>query len=114
MKKFLFIMLFATATICANAQTHNYKTIAQCGNDTLKFLKYNFEEQKNYFIGKPVSVVLTIYRKELSIQNVSSITTNRIMDPNNKEYMQGVYINFFLTLSHNFSSIYILLFVRLL
>ncbi len=64
MKKILFFALALFSTVvCATGmmasnENPNYVPFARFNNDTLAYVKANFENNKDFYIGKPVSVLL--------------------------------------------------------
>ncbi len=64
MKKIVYILLLLVSVVsCKTSQkikseNPNYKPLEYFGTDTLAFYKYNFEEHKDFYIGKKFSVLI--------------------------------------------------------
>ena len=63
MKRVIFILMFALALFsCKSYKPASgnpyYKPLEYFGTDTLAFYKYNFEEHKDFYIGKKFSVLI--------------------------------------------------------
>ncbi|MBQ6962485.1 MAG: hypothetical protein IJP79_02080 [Paludibacteraceae bacterium] len=89
MKKIIFILMLALALFSCKSykpasENPNYKPLEYFGTDTLAFYKYNFEEHKDFYIGKKFSVLINdmgykstavpnhIYSKEYSEDMIKS------------------------------------------
>ena len=90
MKKIVYILLLLVSVVsCKTSQkikseNPNYKPLEYFGTDTLAFYKYNFEEHKDFYIGKKFSVLINdmgykstavpnhIYSKEYSEDMIKS------------------------------------------
>lgn len=89
MKSFITLITFLFICFSANAQSYNYKKLSAFKNDTIAFMKYNFDDQRDYFIGKKFEKLLKVYRKELSIRDVAIIPTSPFIDPKGDSYVEA-------------------------
>ena len=83
MKKIVYILLLLVSVVsCKTSQkikseNPNYKPLEYFGTDTLAFYKYNFEEHKDFYIGKNFSVL------------INDMGYKSIADPNQEIVKQG-------------------------
>lgn len=72
MKRVIFILMLALALFSCKSykpasENPNYKPLEYFGTDTLAFYKYNFEEHKDFYIGKEASYIINDMGKETSL-----------------------------------------------
>ena len=82
MKRAIFILMLALALFSCKSykpasENPNYKPLEYFGTDTLAFYKYNFEEHKDFYIGKKFSVL------------INDMGYKSIADPNQEIVKQG-------------------------
>ena len=66
MKRLLILVLFAVFAATA-AQAQQKTTLAECGGDTVIYVKKNFVEGKARFIGQPFANVLDEWKAQLPV-----------------------------------------------
>ncbi len=66
MKRLLILVLFAVFAATA-VQAQQKVTLAECGGDTVLFLRKAFDDRKADFIGQPFSKVLDEWRSQLPV-----------------------------------------------
>lgn len=92
MERFIICIITLWASLSANAQSYNYKKLSEFKNDTIACMKYNFYDQRDYFIGKKFEKLLEVYRKELVVRDVAIIPTSPFIDPKGKCYVKATSI----------------------
>ncbi len=66
MKRLLILVLFAVFAATA-AQAQQKTTLAECGGDTVLYLRKSFDERKVEFVGQPFSKVLDEWTGQLPV-----------------------------------------------
>lgn len=66
MKRLLILLLFAVFAATA-AQAQQKTTLAECGGDTVLYLRKAFDERKVEFVGQPFSKVLDEWKAQLPV-----------------------------------------------
>lgn len=91
MKKIVSVLFMAILALNVHAQNYTYRSLSEI-KDTTQFLYQNFVLQKSYFIGKPFSVLLEAYKKDLRVGYVAFTVTSSWDDPsgNHNNYINGV------------------------
>jgi len=82
------IALLVIFSVNIKAQNFKHYPLSEV-KDTAQYLYLNFIKQKDYFVGKPFSEIVNIYKKDLPLSDVSYSTTSPYTDPNGKEYIDG-------------------------
>ena len=73
MKKIVYILLLLVSVVsCKTSQkikseNPNYKPLEYFGTDTLAFYKYNFEEHKDFYIGKEMSYMINDMGEDVNL-----------------------------------------------
>ena len=65
--KRLILVLFAVLVATSAAQAQQKTTLAECGGDTVIYVKKNFVEGKARFIGQPFANVLDEWKAQLPV-----------------------------------------------
>ena len=99
MKK-LFLLLFLLIGLAeTQAQSFTYHPLKGFHGDTISFLKSNFYDQRNYFVGKKFEVLLELYMREMPLKGCYAHGTVPYSDPNNDSFICGAWLrpmdNFF-------------------
>ena len=68
--KRLILVLFAVLVATSAAQAQQKVTLAECGGDTVIYVKKNFVEGKARFIGQPFSKMLDEWRSQLPVGKI--------------------------------------------
>ena len=81
------------------AQSFTYHPLKGFHGDTISFLKSNFYDQRNYFVGKKFEVLLELYMREMPLKGCYAHGTVPYSDPNNDSFICGAWLrpmdNFF-------------------
>ncbi len=98
--KMLFLLLFLLIGLAeTQAQSFTYHPLKGFHGDTISFLKSNFYDQRNYFVGKKFEVLLELYMREMPLKGCYAHGTVRYSDPNNDSFICGAWLrpmdNFF-------------------
>lgn len=99
MKK-LFLLIFLLIGLAeTQAQSFTYHPLKGFHGDTISFLKSNFYDQRNYFVGKKFEVLLELYMREMPLKGCYAHGTVPYSDPNNDSFICGAWLrpmdNFF-------------------
>ena len=87
MKK-LFLLLFLLIGLAeTQAQSFTYHPLKGFHGDTISFLKSNFYDQRNYFVGKKFEVLLELYMREMPLKGCYAHGTVPYSDPNNDSFI---------------------------
>lgn len=74
MKTILFII---TLLACMNSNAYsqeNYKSLEECGNDTLTYVKYNFHDNKQRYIGKSMQFIMDEWESFITYSYIATET----------------------------------------
>lgn len=98
--KMLFLLLFLLIGLAeTQAQSFTYHPLKGFHGDTISFLKSNFYDQRNYFVGKKFEVLLELYMREMPLKGCYAHGTVPYSDPNNDSFICGAWLrpmdNFF-------------------
>ena len=84
----IIMALLIIFSVNAKAQDFKHYPLSEV-KDTAQYLYLNFIKQKDYFVGKPFSEIVKIYKQDLPLSYFSYSTTSPYIDPNGKEYIDG-------------------------
>ncbi|WP_071135364.1 hypothetical protein [Millionella massiliensis] len=91
--KRLILSLLALGCITL-AQAQQKTTLAECNGDTVAYLKKNFVEGKQRFIGQPVSLILDEWRSQLPVGKLIFSDTGWKRDTSKAELINGIALYF--------------------
>ena len=91
--KRLILSLLALGCITL-AQAQQKTTLAECNGDTVAYLKKNFVEGKQRFIGQPVSLILDEWRSQLPVGKLIFSDTGWKRDTSKAELINGITLYF--------------------
>lgn len=95
MKRYLTILLVAITVATSFAQSgnaHVYRAFSEFTGDTVQYLKANFASQSEYFHGKTLGELLTVYEKDLNIGAFTWSSTSPCIHPQGRTFTTGVSI----------------------
>ena len=91
--KRLILSLLALGCITL-AQAQQKTTLAKCNGDTVAYLKKNFVEGKQRFIGQPVSLILDEWRSQLPVGKLIFASTGWQQDKSKAHLINGIVLYF--------------------
>lgn len=76
------------------AQAQQKTTLAECNGDTVAYLKKNFVEGKQRFIGQPASLILDEWRSQLPVGKLIFGSTGWQRDKSKEDLIDGIVLYF--------------------
>lgn len=70
MKRIVFLLVLTLSVVSCRtykSQNPDYKSLKEFGTDTLEFYKYNFEKNKDFYIGKEMSYIINDIGKDANM-----------------------------------------------
>lgn len=92
MMKTIVLIISIFVGIQVFAQNGEYKSLEQCKNDTITYVKYNFKENKSRYVGKPMKFLLDEIDLEMMTNDFYTSATGPYVTADHQSKINGLFL----------------------